>query len=219
MGSTLCGAWSAETTATAISQNFEIDFNDLPHFDETAFNAELAGKTDAPEMLREAWKKMIAEGKIASTTMVAARIKENRIEWRKVGDTGLMVVRPSDQVKTEAEAIEAHLEAPDKNPPTQIFWDKEKDAWEIINGSEEKGTIQAKKGDLLLIFSDGLLKGGEFAGKSREEIIDLLKTETDRIANFTVRKTDLPQIVADNILELAEGNKPLDDIFIGVAII
>jgi len=151
--------------------------------------------------------------------MIAAQVEEKQVNWRKVGDTGIIVVRPLGQGK--AELVEAQFKAPDRSAPEQISWNKKEARWELRGGPEERGTIQTREGDVVFVFSDGLFKGGEFSGKSKEEIVEILVTMIGRTAVMAKTRATLPEVIVENVLDLGGAiGEPLgDDVVVGVAIV
>jgi serine/threonine protein phosphatase PrpC len=215
VGQALCGGWAAQSALEMLCTDFNGSLDKIKPFNLNDFNQELDSHLSS-SLIKDVWRQKIDQGQIAAATFAACQISEDSLSYRKLGDAGLAIFRPTQP--GQAEVVFASLGKAAEKTPDQVSWNQDKNQWQV-KGAEETGNIEVQKGDVVLLFSDGLLKGGEFKGLSQEEIFMLLKQEVGKRLLTIKVKSFIPHIMAENLLDLGKADQPLDDVVVGVIVI
>lgn len=215
VGQTRFGGWGARVIAVGYAKDISTLLSRIEPFDEQKA-IEYINQEAAP-FIRDAHLDMVKKGWIAAATLIAGEIEKQQLIWRKVGDTRLIIIRASKG--QPATLIEAHFQTPDRNSPDQISWDKQRQAW-VLRGKQEEGTLNLQAGDVVIMFTDGLLKGGDFKGKSQEQIIDLVLKAVRQHVVFAAMTAYRARNISEAVLELGcPDGQPSDDVTVGVMVV
>jgi len=216
VGSGLCSGAAAEIVSRNLAKNPDLILPDgITEVIKEEQARELVGQMGLGGLigLEEMLDKYRKTGSWGSTTMAEVVIEENQqLRFRKIGDCGIVVVRPGKQGKAEL-LFEKFSEA--KGAPAQLACTTE-GSWELRGGEMENGEITVKKNDVVLVFTDGFLKQEGFKNKKENEITEELVSQIGKSWLFTTGKVNWPQILAEKLFCGASG---VDDTTLAVIVV
>ncbi len=215
VGNGIISGTASEVFCSVAMDSLKIELEDLPKIDKQRLISEIK-QEERPEILEEALINKVEEGAIAATTLSAVGVQGEKLRYHQLGDSKIMVIRPNERGESNIVFETQEGKVRDRlNSPYQYGWNADKKRWEKY-GKEEDGEIEVQKGDVVIMFTDGLYTG--YRGEA-SELDSKIVEGVGRSQLMAVSKQNLPRIVRDNISDLANVERARDDVTLGVMIV